>query len=327
MELLDIIDDFNSGWAEIVDDYFGGYENFFNVLKRRNLLHLIDPNGAHSDEWQSEFFLYLMENDMPRLQEIFEKDFFYDVKFYDGQPYLEISYPSELARLFCDDRNTNQDLIEEILSGNWDYIFDDVYIDNLYDDIIHPLGKDPEKLNYLKKYFIDELNSVEIYPKTNILQTIVSQQDKDYPTIDNNNIDEVFRDSETVNYLLNEYLDDLDSNLRNLYSAAYNDAYIQEVHNEIMGKLSEYFSDKELDSYINKNGKKDYFYRYKIQDFWSTVKDILIRDSRHGRTLDYYGNFLSALEENTECLRYYAPDYANYTLVDRMVRDMFYDYV
>jgi hypothetical protein len=327
MELLDIIDDFNSGAGGIVDEYFGGYENFFNVLKRRNLLHLIDPNGAYSDEWQSEFFLYLMENDMTRLQEIFEKDFFYDVKFYDGQAYLELSYPSELARLFCDDRNTNQDLIEQILGGNWDYIFDDVYIDNVYDDIIHPLGKDPDKLNYLKKSFIDELNSVEVYPKTNILQTIASQQDKDYPTIDNNNIDEVFRDSKTVNYLLKEYLDDLDSNLRNLYSAAYNDAYLENVHDEIMDKLSKYFLDAKWDSYLNNKGKKDYIYRCKIQDFWSIVKDILIRDSKYSRTLDYYGTFLSALEENTECLRYYAPDYADSHLVDSNVRDMLYDYV
>ncbi len=327
MELLDIINDFNSGEGGIVNDYFGGYENFFNVLKRRNLLHLIDPNGAYSDEWQSEFFLYLMENDIPRLQEIFEKDFFYDVKFYNGEPYLEISYLSELAELFCDNRNTNREFVEQMLSDNWDYIFDDVYIDNVYDDIIHPLGKYPEELNYLKKIFINQLSSVEIYPETNILQTIASQQDKDYPTIDNNNIDEVFKDSKTVNYLLKEYLDDLDSDLRNLYRAAYNDSYLFTVRDEIMDKLSEYFSHGKWDSYINKNGKKTDIYRCKIYNFWSIVKDILIRDLRYGRTLDYYGNFLSALQENTECLRYYAPDYADSYLVDSNVRDMLYDYV
>lgn len=326
--ILDIINDFNDGDFDFVKSAYGGIGTFFKVLKKKNLFHLIDPiNGSNSEEWQNDYFLYLIENDLPRIQKIITDNFFTDVKFYNGEAYLELGDPSELAVLFCDDRNTNRDFIEAILKGDLYNSFDSVYIDNIYDDVIHPLGTDPEKFDYLKKYFVKELNSVEINPKTKLLSNIAEKQDADYVTVNETNIDEIFKDSKTVNFILEEYLDNLNSNLRSLYYDAYNNAYESEVYDDITDKLSYYFSDFMWDTRVNPKGNQISFYRCKIDDFWKTIKDILQKDSKYGRTLDYYRDYLTMLEENVECIRYYPPDYPDYKLVDKNVKDGFYEYV
>jgi hypothetical protein len=145
------------------------------------------------------------------------------------------------------------------------------------------------------------------------------------------NVEYVVRDSETMGYLLDNDLSELDSELNSIHSNAYNMAYETAVFREVWGKLDDMF-DVEKRKYIYKPHpyKKETqieVLEIPIRDFYEPIRDYLYNNKGTNQTLEYFGNFIDILEENGECLSVWAPDYPNSSEIDKNINEIFGDYI
>lgn len=317
MDILDLVNKFNNGEEDFVEDYFGTYENFFKFLNKRKSLHLIDTSSYGSDKWENQFLLILLETDKESFIKIISDGYMLNgIEFLNGHPYITVSSPAAFSDLFCRDRNTTPEFIETILNGDSDRYYD-IPCD-IYDDVINELN--PDNLSLLKKYMINNLKDVEIYPEGDLLWSISNSQNNDFVAISESNIDEILGDKLSSKYIIENYLPDLDNNLWMIYSSSYNDAHTYEVQDEVYNKLSDYF-------YINGEWTSRGYYRTGIVDFFDYIKFFLKENLNYTNTLSHYGDYISILKEVIECIKYYPPDYPDYSLIKKYVNDMFPEYI
>lgn len=325
MDLLNIVNNFNNGETEFIEDYFGDYDTFFKFLEKRKLLNLIDPGADNYEKWQNKFFLFLINNDKEVFVEILKNTVPYtlldDVNFINGEPYIEVASPVSFSSLFCKNRNVSQDFISSILSNEYDHSFYDIPCD--INDLISDLS--PENLTILKKYVINNLKDTRIEPEGNLLSSIADAQGNDFLIVNESNVDEILEDEFSSKYIIENYLYDLDNNLCNIYFNAYNDAYYDVVRKEVYDKLSIYFD--ENGEWVPIKGGNRQYYRAKIVDFFDTIGYFLKDNLNNYNTLSNYGNYLSILEDGFECISYYPSDYPDYRLVKKYINDMFPDYI
>lgn len=332
MKLQKLLDDFNNNDLD-VEGLFNDYETFFKMLERRELLNQIDPvNGSGSENWQNEFLLWLYENDKEKFNYWVQK-ILDDIEIDEtGNVFLVLPTIQELSRLFCG-RTRNgwgRDVVESILSG--EQPFDGYWntTDNVYRDVIEELSK--QNLEVLYKYMIEDLKETQIEKGTELLELIADEQNSEHPIINQNNVERVVSDEETMNFLLDDYLDDLKSNLYSIHSYAYNNAHETEAYDEIWKELSEYFIGR--GEWVNRphNFKKNtqvQNFRIPILDFFGFITDYLSENKKYGNsgTLEYQGYFLNLLNEEIECLTIYPKDYPDPRLVDKYINEYFNDYI
>jgi hypothetical protein len=330
MDFNDVIEKFNNGDLD-VEKYFNDYSTFFTLLNRRGLMHEIDPhNSGYGDAWQNEYLLWLYSND----KELFNKwvlSLLNDVFYKDGIPYLRIEDIGDLSNLFCGNRNTlSKKTIADILSGeDWEPYFG--MTDDVYDDIVKEL-LDKDNLKHLGEYIVSNLEGQEIEPETDLLYEISESQETDNPTINYENVLQVINDKETLKYLLNDYLTDLESQLSSIYSIAYNDAYIDGLFDKIFKELSTYFIGRgEYVSRPHKNKKNTEVENFiiPIDNFESNIVEFLLDNKGYSNTgtLEYFGSYISVLQEWGECLHLYPPDYPDYDRVYENINSYFKDYI
>lgn len=312
--IIDIINDFNNGETEFVEDIYGGVINFFKVLKKKNLLHLIDFDTI--DEYsENSALLFLYESD----KETFKKNVLKkldDVILINNEPYLELGRLSDLSSLFCrNNRDISQETIGMVLDGDSDFSF---WFDSVgtYDDIITNL--DLKNLHLIKKDIIENLKDVKISPETEVLSMLSDEQNSEFLSVTEKNIDTIFQDAESVEFVLENYLEDLDSNLRMIYETAYRDAYSDELEHKILNSLSPYF---------NTDYKKEKFFLFKIFDFWDYIVFFLKEHEGSSLTLSYYSSYITVLHETIECIRIYPPEYPDDRQVNEIINELIVDYI
>lgn len=312
--IIDIVNDFNNGETEFVEDIYGGVINFFKLLKKKNLLHLIDFDTI--DEYsENSALLFLYESD----KETFKKNVLKkldDVILINNEPYLELGRLSDLSSLFCrNNRDISQETIGMVLDGDSDFSF---WFDSVgtYDDIITSL--DLKNSELLKKYIIENLKDVEVSPETEVLSMLSDEQNSEFLSVTEKNIDTIFQDAESVEFVLENYLEDLDSNLRMIYETAYRDAYNDELEHEILNSLSPYF---------NTDYKKEKFFLFKIVDFWNYIVFFLKEHEGSSLTLSYYSSYITVLHETIECIRIYPPEYPDSRQVNKIINELIVDYI
>jgi hypothetical protein len=162
-----------------------------------------------------------------------------------------------------------------------------------------------------------------IEPETELLETLSSSDENGGGVVVNSeNISDIINDEETITYLLNNELQDIKSNLSQLYNSAYNDAYHKELWEEMWSELQHYFvgqGDWELEQ-----NKKNYFFKIEISDFMGEILDFLRTNANYtSPTLCYEGSYIFVLNEVNEGLKLYPPDYANSQLVDEYINSEF----
>jgi hypothetical protein len=329
MDFEQIIELFNDGELD-VESYFNGYPNFFSALKKRGLMSQVDPQSPDSEEWQNEYFVWLLHND----KEMFDKhieNMLSDVEFVNGIPYLVLNSRGELSELFCTNRNDmSNDTIESILDGEYD-TYDNYYsTDDVYRDVIEELTK--ENLRRLKEYIINTLKDEQIQPNTEVLASISKSQGNNYVTVDETNIDEIVDDKETMEELMDDKLDDLRNNLYNIYGTSYSTAYEDELYETLWDKLEEYFQGPGewlTRPHIYQKNTEVQKFRVPIHNFHSNILDFLNNNKSYGNTgtLEYHGEYLRILKEDWECLRVWAPDYADSRKVDKNINEYFLDFI
>lgn len=332
MDFNDIVEKFNNGDLD-VEKYFNDYETFFSVLKKRGLMSEIDPrNATDSDEWQNEYLIWLSHND---------KNAFYkwvltllnDVVIKDGVVYLDVDDRSELSKLFCDrGRNDiSRDTIENILSGesDWEPYYNTT--DNVYRDVIEELNDD--NLKRLGEYIISNLDGQSIEPETELLSEIAEEQgnpEQAYITFDN--VFKVINSEETMDYLFDNGLEDLKSELYSIHSNSYNSAYENDVWKSIMNELGTHFVGYgEFVSRPHKYKKDTTVQNFiiPIANFESDIVGFLEDGKDYGNsgTLDYWGSYLSMMGDWADCLSVHSPDYPDSSEVDKNINEMFRDYI
>ena len=331
MDFNDLVEKFNNGDLD-VKQYFNDYETFFNILKKRGLMSEIDPNNAtDGEEWQNEYLIWLYHND----KEAFTKwvlSLVNDVVYKDGVYYLDVDDRSELSKLFCDrGRNDiSRDTIESILSGesDWEPYWDTT--DNVYRDVVEELNED--NLKRLKEYIVENLEGLWIEPETDILSEIAEEQGNPQARITYDNVDKVVNSEETMDYLFENELQDLKSELYSVHSNSYNAAYENEVWKSVMSEIGTYFignGEFVMRPHRYKKDTQVQNFVIPIANFESDIVGFLEDGKGYGNsgTLEYWGSYLGMMEDWADCLSVHSPDYPDFREVDKNINEMFRDYI
>ena len=325
MDIDEVIELFNDTELD-VNKYFNDSETFFKIIEKRGR---IDDLDLENNYMENDYLSYLSETNGEKFVEEVQKQIS-DVRFDGEVPVLQLNDAGDLAKLFCVSRNDiSQDTIREILLGeaDWDRYWDTT--DDVYRDVIEELNE--ENLKYLYSYIIKNLEGVQIEPETELLEDISNVQNSEFVTINEKNVESIVKDSETMGYLLDRDLNELDSELNSIHSNAYNMAYETAVFREVWDKLDDMF-DVEKRKYVYKPHpyKKETqieVLEMPIRDFYEPIRDYLYNNKGTNQTLEYFGNFIGILEENGECLSVWAPDYPDSSEIDKNINEIFGDYI
>ena len=331
MDFQKIIDDFNDGEFD-AELFFGDWNTFFTVLDKRGLISQIDIENT---EVQNSLLIWLYGRDRKRFHE-FVIDKLSDVDMDEnGTIYLDLDDRSELSNFFCErSRNgLSKDSVTEILSGENDTFFDFDTTDNVYRNVIEELN--PKNMKHLREYVVENLKGQKIETETIELQDIAKEQGHpEYVTVDNPmTAQTIIDDEESMNYLLDTYLEDLNDQLKSIHNNAYSQAY----ESELFGKI---FS--ELQEYINGNGeyyskphrfKKDTMtQRFRVpvaSNFDEIILDYLISNKNRGSRglLEYWGDYIPMVQDEQDCLTAHYPDYPDFSEVKNNINEIFTDYI
>lgn len=332
MDFNDLVERFNNGDLDVLR-YFNDYETFFSVLKKRGLMSEIDPrNAVDGEQWQNEYLIWLYHND----KDAFTKwtlSLLNDVLLKDGVYYLDVDDRGELSKLFCNNNRNDmsRDTIEGILSGESDWESYWNTTDNVYRDVIEELNEDNTKR--LSEYILDILAGDQIEPDTYVLEEIAEEQGHpEYAIITIDNIGKIIGSEETMDYLFDNGLEDLKSELYSIHSNSYNSAYEDKVWKSIMNELGTHFVGYgEFVSRPHKYKKDTTVQNFiiPIANFASDIVGFLEDNKGYGSsgTLEYWGSYLGMMEDWADCLSIYSPDYPDSSDVDSNINEMFRDYI
>jgi hypothetical protein len=329
MDLEKIIDNFNNNEYDITS-YFGGYKTFFNFLNKRGLISKVD---IYNPEYQNHYLMWLHDEDFKQFNK-FVVDILSDlVMDEDGKIYLDIADRSELSELFCTrGRNTlSIAQVANLLRGDSEYWFD-YSTNDIYRDVISELN--PKNMKILEQHIVDSLKNVEVEPKTELLRELSKEQGSaDLVKIDSSIISDIIDDEDTINYLLENYLDELNGNLNSLHSQAYTTAYEDQMHSAVMNELQEYFDGYgEFYSRPHSFKKNTMTERFRIpvaSNFNDIIMDYLDqgKNSLSRGSLEYFGSYISLVQYSQDCLSVYPDDYPDSSKVDTLVNELFTDYI
>jgi hypothetical protein len=333
---LELIDDFNDNEREKINSLFGSVETFFEILRNKDLLHLIDPEAYNNEDWINEWLLYLYNSDHKESFYTYVTTFLSDVELKNGKFYFIAKYREDLSEVFCDDNSryqSSRDIAYRILdadSDDWEPY--DNTTDDVYNDVIKELT--PQNLGKLYELILFDLKDVNVETETELLENIAEEQNHpEYVFVDTNNIKQIVDDEETMNFLLGDHLSDLKSNLYSVHHNSYNSAYNYDIWEDVWSELQTYFNGR--GEYVakqvsSKDPKKtaEYF-EIEIVNFESNIIQFLENNKRYGNsgTLGYMCNYINVLQEDFECLKIYPPDYPDSRKVDKYINESFNDYV
>ena len=333
MDINDLIEMFNEGDTDFIK-YINDIETFLKIVNKRGLLDELDPDGKLAEDYQNELLLFYYENNKEKFWEYVLK-YLGDVELVNGEAYLVVDNQGELAELFCDGHrdHLSQDTVEELLNGEYDsfsYGWDSYELtDNVYRDVIEELTK--ENLLHLKEYIIKTLEGQQVNTHTELLEDYAQQQGHpEYVIIDQSNIDQVVDNSETMNELLDNELSDLKGELYSIYGSAYNNAYEEELYEDVWSELLTYFGKGEWVTrpHIYKKDTEVQKFRTPIHNFESYIFDYLKENKGYTYgTLEYWGSYLGILKDGMDCLSVYPPDYPDSRKVDKNINLYFSDYI
>jgi hypothetical protein len=329
MGFEDIIDQFHAGEFD-PELYFGDYDTFFSILEKRKLMDRLDIEDS---DIQNHLLLWLHKKNPSKFYQ-FVLDKLTDLEMdEDGRVFLDLSDLSDLLELFCDSpRNgLSRDMVEGILNGDFDNWFEGT-TNSVYDDVISELN--PKNYKILVDYIVKALQNTQISAETEVLYEIANEQGHpEYVTVDSSLVETILDDKETMNYLLNKELEDLDDSLSSIHRNAYSSAYNNDVIDSIWNELQEYVEGKgQFYSRPHTFKKNTVIQRFTIpvaSNFYEIIDDYLRDNVNNGSRglLEYYGSYLSLLADNFDCLKVSTPDYPNYSKVSDDINEIFTDYL
>jgi hypothetical protein len=350
--LLDLINDLNNNDIdeEFLNNFIGGWSRFISVVTKKGLLHLIDPFSPSVSDYQNILLWSFVQNDSSFIWVIVDK-YLSDVTKIGDDYYVDIEDAEELAQFYKKDRDIAESTIENILSGEFDFDpFSDVS-DNIYRDCYDELK--PEHQSVVKQNIKGELMSmgtIDItYRTPELFDEIGKEQGNDSEiTLNEEVIDRMLEDNESIEYLINQEMDDIRSELYSLYSGCYTSAWYDEAYDDLWSPLIGEVIDenKPIDYKIKKSvwnragqreEKEFWARRYKATKcIYNTVNNWLDyykgNNGEYAENIEYFGSYLRLLKNlmdygEADYLRVPSlPDWADSTLVEKCINDSFNDY-
>jgi hypothetical protein len=313
--LIEIIDRINDG-DDITDilTLFRSMDNLINIITKEGLLMMLNPHGANFDEdYQGQVLLAMLDNDTTGdVFELIVNESFNDILEENGNYYYKGSYNNndltELKELFD---SSSESIADAILSNEYYEMFSIDSFDAFVDVVDNLNIANQERL---KQYILEnhrgfEFDDGTILGDDNVIDAI---NDQSY-------FDEIYSMD-----------DNLEQELYNLYSQAYNHARESEQQKYVFEALTEYF---EMDNLWVEDGKGGWNLKIRIPNFEQIVRDYL-QESTDGypfNPIDYYGSFLSILnvlmENNSEykSLSFHIVEYPGN--VREHINELFGDYI
>ena len=340
--LQEYIDEFNNGEMEDLLKIFGSMEQILTFFQKQNILNDIDPFDDDLSDYQLEILNYLLNvlNDKETLRVCISK--LDDIVIKDDGYYLYVKDREDLAELFYSGgRDTSaRDVAKAVLGEDdmWDRWGNTT--DDIYRDVVEELN--PENIELLKKHMLSVLTNwkIEIDDETPDLFNNYSEDGIFYLTPEN--VGDVIGDEESFMYLINnDYLDDLESDLANIHSNAYNSAYETEVYNSVSNELETFFDMKSAkwesipSNYNPEKLIEHYVLKFNPGEVFNSISKYVADTGNWGyyaNNLDYVTNWLNMMNTfmdngDEAWLDFRIPEYPDYSLVDKYINEFFPDYV
>ena len=341
--LQEYIDEFNNGEMEDLLKIFGSMGQILTFFQKQNILDDIDPFDDDLSDYQLEILHYLLNvlKDKETLRVCISK--LDDIVIKDDGYYLYIKDREDLAELFYNGgRDTSARDVAKAVLGEDNDMFErwGNTTDDVYRDVVEEL--DDKNMEHLKKYILDRLTNwkIEIDDETPDLFNNYSEDGVFYLTPEN--VGDVIGDEESFMYLLNnDYLDDLESDLSNIHSNAYNSAYETEVYKNVEGELETFFDMKSskwesIPSSYNPNKLiEHYVLKFNPNEVFNSISKYVADSGNWGyyqNNLDYVTSWLNMMNTfmdngDEPWLDFRIPDYPDSSLVDKYINEFFPDYI
>jgi hypothetical protein len=340
---LKYVNAFNNGEMDELLPYFETVENILKFFHKKDLLDLIDPFDDNLSDYQLEILNYSLNvaNDKDILEKCIAQ--LSDVIPKDGIFYLRLRDREDLSELFYDGgRDTTARDVTKAVLGEDNDMFErwGNTTDDIYRDVVEELN--PENIERLKKHMLDILTNwnIEVDDYTPDLFNNYSEDGIFYLTPEN--VGDVIGDEESFMYLLNnDYLDDLESDLANIHSNAYNSAYETEVYNDVTSELETFFDMKSakwesVALYGNSEKLTEVYYiKFNPNEVVNSIRKYVGERNNWGYydyAIDSVGtwiNMMGTLMENGDesYLDFSIPDYPDSRLVDKYINEFLPDYI
>jgi hypothetical protein len=340
--LQEYIDEFNNGEFDDLLKIFGSMEQILTFFQKQNILNDIDPFDDNLSDYQLEILNYLLNvlNDKETLRVCISK--LDDITIKDDGYYLEIKDREDLSELFYNGgRDTSaRDVAKMVLGDDVDWDRWGNTTDDVYRDVIEELN--PANIELLKKHILDVLTNwkIEIDDETPDLFNNYSEDGIFYLTPEN--VGDVIGDEESFMYLINnDYLEDLESDLSNIHSNAYNSAYETEVYRAVENELETFFDMKSAKwlsiptSYNPEKLVEHYSLKFNPGEVFNSISKYVADSGNWGyyaNNLDYvttWLNMMNTFMDNGDepWLDFRIPEYPDYSLVDKYINEFFPDYI
>jgi len=320
MKWSKIIDGYNNDTLDI-ESIFGDIKTFFEIIGKKGLLGELNPDFNHN-----QLLLAYKKFDEPKfIEQVLTC--LRDVDLIDGKFFYETSSREDLAELFSDSgRNSSRNIVRRILSEDSDGDYFDYFPENVYGQVVAELNK--VNLEILKRRIYEELKDIVLEPSTDLLEQLSVEQGNDEGVrVTADNVSKILDDEETMNELFRSELSELKSDLGSIYSNAYNQAYESELWDDIWNELQTYFVGQgEWFNVKQINGKEKFYFRIEIRNFLETIIDFTEVHAKYSTPNICEENFIGILTYN-DSLRFYPPDYADPSKVDRNINELFGDYI
>ena len=340
--LQEYIDEFNNGEMEDLLKIFGSMEQILTFFQKQNILNDVDPFDDDLSDYQLEILHYLLNvlNDKETLRVCISK--LDDIVIKDDGYYLYVKDREDLAELFYNGgRDTSaRDVAKMVLGDDMDWDRWGNTTDDIYRDVVEELN--PENIELLKKHMLSVLTNwkIEIDDETPDLFNNYSEDGIFYLTPEN--VGDVIGDEESFMYLINnDYLDDLESDLANIHSNAYNSAYETEVYNSVSNELETFFDMKSAkwesipSNYNPEKLIENYVLKFNPGEVFNSISKYVADTGNWGyyaNNLDYVSTWLNMMNTfmdngDEAWLDFRIPEYPDYSLVDKYINEFFPDYV
>lgn len=345
-KLLSVLKKFESGDIDssYIENALGGVGKFIDLLEKQNLIDYLNPLDSAWDDHQNYLLYKKIEQDPSYVWEVVNSlsDI---VKI--GDIYYFDTTGEELAGFFNTGRgDISQSSIAELIEGSYDFGAWDV-TDDEYRDVYEQLK--PENKKLVDNTIREELKKLgTIGPQTNELESISNEQGRDDVELTDEVIIRILKDENTMQYLINQVLDEVRSDLYSIYSGCYSgvltDSWYDDIMSALVGEVidnttfEEYSFKKNV--YNNKTGKSEqrtmYARRYPVTDcVFSLVKDWIYEYKDitwNDDTINYHGSYFSLMGAafssglRSEISVPRLDDYADHYQVSRCVNENIGDY-
>ena len=321
---------FNTGRWDRVEPIFKTVDRFISYIKGLGKLDKIDFYSLYKNSDDNIFFNKICVSLLNEYGVDYFLEYIRDIQKIGDEYYLKINKLDELSVLF-DDSNyrtmSNRDIAEAVLGEDWFEMYSNT-IYNYYDDIVEELND--KNISELKRIIISNLENQKL--DSDEFGGIFFSENSDEEgnvIINNNNINYVLSDRKVFNELIKSgYLDELRGNLRSLHNMAYNEAWNDEVFEDIKMELNSFIT---TDFKWEQDDNKKYYVLCKIKHLKSDLYDYFycmedydynIMDERYymdmlTRRFNYCGDYLD----------FRLPEYPDSYKVKEYLNDSFLDYV